>query len=184
MVHDLQDQIGRGAFDPQTVRVWHLKNNPAARALELRATQAATPDTQTHDTSSAQMDAIQSEKGSIAPDYEKLAQRTREAARAKISEVVESIYYLFGWRLRIMGAVYTMESMYAERAQDCIKFTRNARGGFDLVATEYVERALRGEVDILLRRMDSIPAFLAHVQMSLFEQSTAFAMPSDAPNAC
>ena len=118
-----------------------------------------------------------------AADALKVAQRTREVARAKISEVLESIYYLFGWRLRISGTMYTLESMYAERAEDVIQFERNPRGGFDLVATDYVDQSLRPEVDLLLVQLDSIPAFLAHIQTSLFEQSTAVAgLPPPPPS--
>ncbi|KAK4534018.1 hypothetical protein CDCA_CDCA01G0043 [Cyanidium caldarium] len=116
-------------------------------------------------------------------DALKVAQRTREVARAKISEVLESIYYLFGWRLRISGTTYTLESMYAERAEDVIRFERNPRGGFDLVGTDYVNQSLRREVDLLLVQLDSIPAFLAHIQTSLFEQSTAVAgLPPPPPS--
>lgn len=103
---------------------------------------------------------------------EKLARRTHEVAKAKITELLESIYFLFGWRVRVAGATYTLSSMYAESADDRIAFARNAHGGMDLVATDYVDRALGTEVEQFLRRWHSIPAFLSHVTTELFERST------------
>jgi hypothetical protein len=158
-----EEWLGRGSFDENRYRLWHPREAPPGlltRTLQPPSTPVTTSDAREPSDHSQ-------------TDPWKLVQRTREAARTKILEVVESIYYLFGWRMRIAGATYSLESLYAEHADDKIQFQRNAQGGFELIATEYVQRALRTEIDTLLRKMDSIPAFLATVQLQLFEQSTA-----------
>jgi hypothetical protein len=196
-----EDRLGRGAFDPERYRLWHPRKAPpqlgTVSAREGTTTMPNTTTTSTNKmkatTTSAAAAAAAADRSSKtespAPSVDsgagddeatghhmdpwKLVQRTREAARAKIQQVVESIYYLFGWRLRIAGSVYTLESLYAENADDKIQFHRNERGAFELMATDFVQRALRAEVETLLCQMDSIPAFLATVQLQLFEQSTA-----------
>lgn len=166
-----EEWLGRGSFDTTRFRLWHPREAPPGSRPST--SQASKRDTEQNSLESTLTPASADRSERSQMDPWKLVQRTREAARTKILQVVESIYYLFGWRMRIAGSTYTLESLYAEHADDKIQFQRNEQGGFELISTDFVQRVLQLEVDTLLRKMDSIPAFLATVQLQLFEQSTA-----------
>mmetsp|Transcript_9658 Transcript_9658/g.29320 ORF Transcript_9658/g.29320 Transcript_9658/m.29320 type:complete len:697 (-) Transcript_9658:1043-3133(-) len=109
-----------------------------------------------------------------AADAEKRAQRTREVAKVKIEEFRLACYNLFGYKMQVNGAKYTLSSMYAEREEDVLCFGRSEAGGMELLETAYCSR-ISDELDQFLRRFHSIPALLAHITTDNFQKTTAFA---------
>ncbi|KAJ8901099.1 hypothetical protein NDN08_004959 [Rhodosorus marinus] len=106
-------------------------------------------------------------------EAEKRALRTREVARMKIEEFRLACYNLFGYKMQVSGAKYTLSSMYADREEDVLCFGRNESGGMELLETPYCAR-LQEELDQFLRKWNSIPALLAHITSDNFQKTTVF----------
>jgi len=47
----------------------------------------------------------------------------------KIEEFRLACYNLFGYKMQVSGAKYTLSSMYADREEDVLCFGRNESGG-------------------------------------------------------
>jgi len=91
----------------------------------------------------------------------------------KIEEFRLACYNLFGYKMQVSGAKYTLSSMYADREEDVLCFGRNESGGMELLETPYCAR-LQEELDQFLRKWNSIPALLAHITSDNFQKTTVF----------
>lgn len=108
-----------------------------------------------------------------ATDVEKMAQRIKEVAKRKIEELRAAVYALFGWRIQMAGAVYTLSSAYAESGEEVLCFGLGERGQVQILDTAY-GAALEREIRQYCDQMGSVPALLAHVTMENFEKTTMF----------
>jgi len=106
-------------------------------------------------------------------EMEKRAQRTREVAKMKIDELRMVCYMLFGWKITVNGANYTLASMYGERPGDTLCFGRQGNGSMQLLETEYCA-GLREEIEQFCNKWNSIPGLLAHITVENFQKTTAF----------
>jgi len=102
-----------------------------------------------------------------------MAQRIKEVAKRKIDELRAAVYTLFGWRLQVAGAQYTLTSAYAESAEEVLCFGIGAGGRVAILDTAYGGRLGR-EIRQYCDQMASVPGLLAHVTMENLEKSTVF----------
>jgi len=61
--------------------------------------------------------------------------------------------------------------MYADQDSDHIMFQFGAQGGLNLLETNFTTQ-LDKEVHAFLSKCDSIPAFLSHITLELFNKRT------------
>mmetsp|Transcript_14866 Transcript_14866/g.52962 ORF Transcript_14866/g.52962 Transcript_14866/m.52962 type:complete len:526 (+) Transcript_14866:644-2221(+) len=144
------------------VRVLHLALNPAASAAAARASFGAP--------------AVAS-PAELAPalDATKLHARLKEKFREHLNWFREAVYLLTGFRVDMTTSGgeaprVRLRSMFAEREDDALEF-QLADGGVQLLATPFAE-ALDERLFAALKLCHSVPAFLANVQLSLFENQT------------
>ncbi|KAA8494224.1 Mitotic spindle assembly checkpoint protein MAD1 [Porphyridium purpureum] len=104
---------------------------------------------------------------------EKRALRTRDAAKKKIEEFRLACFHLLGWRVDVSGALYTFTSTYAETPHQFLRFGQKEDGGFELMESPYCSE-LQVEIESVLKRFSSIPAFLAQLTLDSFGKSTVF----------
>lgn len=177
-------------FDPSTTKVIHVIENPIALAVQKAQTE---PDTQTKNSkkrSRLDSDVVTSPSGKLQlqdvvrelDELKKLnkkleqdsmvGKRTKEIALKRIEEVRSAVYHLFGWSMKIKGAVFKIESMYAETPHEDLAFGMNEHGTMNLLETQYANR-LSEEIDQYVRKMNSYPALLSHITMDNFEKTTA-----------
>uniref|UniRef100_A0A7S1XEL5 Mitotic spindle assembly checkpoint protein MAD1 n=1 Tax=Compsopogon caeruleus TaxID=31354 RepID=A0A7S1XEL5_9RHOD len=189
---DLNDRLARrldaGEFNPQTTKVLHLKSRPPTSSGNLsrkRARSESAPESRAEQTPISNAVGLPpvvvapaagsvtelSELQTKLAEAEKKALRTREVAKMKIDELRLACYNLFGWKMNISGATYSLISIYAERESETLTFGLSSRGGMELMDTPYC-RELEPEIQRFLHQMRSIPSLLAHVTTENFQKST------------
>lgn len=93
----------------------------------------------------------------------KLGQRRKEAAQRKITEVRGLMRYVFGWDVRPEGASYFMESIYAE--DETLQFAVSEANTFSLKSSPYAVEKLADEIEVYLKRQNSIPGLMAKITL-------------------
>lgn len=101
----------------------------------------------------------------------KVGERTKEIAKRKIEEVRQACCNLFGWTMKINGAMYRLTSIYAEDREDELVFGMGEGGAMNLHENGYTSR-ISDDVEMLVNKWKSVPALLASLTMSNFEKTT------------
>eukprot|EP01033_Poteriospumella_lacustris_P006623 gene6623-4772_t len=108
-----------------------------------------------------------------------LNQRLKEMFKEKISTFREAVYLLTGFKMELYSAEIgqgktvnrlKIRSMYAEAPEDCLVFQLSENGP-ELLESDYANRMDETLIQHL-QRYQSVPAFLANVTLTLFENST------------
>lgn len=117
--------------------------------------------------------------GGSVVDPAKLNQRLKEMFKEKISTFREAVYLLTGFKMELYSAEIgqgktvnrlKIRSMYAEAPEDCLVFQLSENGP-ELLESDYANRMDETLIQHL-QRYQSVPAFLANVTLTLFENST------------
>lgn len=117
--------------------------------------------------------------GGSAVDQAKLNQRLKEMFKEKISTFREAVYLLTGYKMELYSAEIgqgktvnrlKIRSMYAEAPEDCLIFQLSENGP-ELLESDFANRMDETLIQHL-QRYQSVPAFLANVTLTLFENST------------
>ena len=111
-----------------------------------------------------------------AVDYEKVNLRLKQQFSKTTAVFRESVCGLFGYRVDMEGlekgkTQFKLRSMFAESEGDCLLFKQNADGRLDLCETPFA-KGLGADATMYLTTAKSVPAFLSHVTLSLFDQQT------------
>jgi mitotic spindle assembly checkpoint protein MAD1 len=112
-------------------------------------------------------------------DPAKLNQRLKEMFKEKIATFREAVYLLTGFKMELFSVEASpgqsvnrlkIKSMYAESPEDYLMFQLSENGP-ELLESEFANRMEETLIQHL-QRYQSVPAFLANVTLTLFENST------------
>ena len=139
-------------------RIVHLVDNPAAAAAAKRA--------------AAKKEEVQ---GGVDPAT--LHARLKERFREHLNWFRDAVYLLTGFKVDMQGLgeghpQVRLRSMFAEREDDSLLFAWSD-DGVNLLATPFADQ-LDERLFANLKFCNSVPAFLASVQLNLFERQTLF----------
>lgn len=186
------DQEGREGdpdYDSKLFKVVHMSENPLTSAIfhwkqeqekmkgKKRMRVSASPLKEV--AAKEEMEVVRSEMTKMKEEYDVLKRkavlgdRTRQVALKRIEEVRCAVYNLFGWSMKVNGAIYALSSIYAESPMEVLHFCVNEEGGMSLVDSEYAQ-GLSQELEQYVEKMNSFPALLSHITMANFEKTTAF----------
>ncbi|GFO28634.1 mitotic spindle assembly checkpoint protein mad1-like [Plakobranchus ocellatus] len=99
-------------------------------------------------------------------------QRLKEIFSKTSKEFREVCYQLTGYRFDIPCAnQYRLTSMYAERQKDYLLFQQNAQGEVQLLQTDF-SMAFQDAMENYLQNLKSLPMFLSHITIELFNRQT------------
>lgn len=124
----------------------------------------------------SKLQSLQTENAQL----EKKSQRLKEIFGQKVLEFRNTCYLLTGFKIELISAAkYRLKSMYAEKEEDELVFQQEAAGegsntpsgGLSVLETEFT-KSLDGSITGYLERMNSIPGFLAAIQLHLLEKQT------------
>ncbi|KAJ8602828.1 hypothetical protein CTAYLR_002619 [Chrysophaeum taylorii] len=108
-------------------------------------------------------------------DETKLNERLKERFREHLAWFREAVYLLLGFKIDMTttkdGPHVRLRSMFAESPQDALLFQWTDDGVVQLLSTPFASR-LDERLFASLQLCNSVPAFLANVQLSLWESTT------------
>ena len=186
---------GKGSFDPTTTRVLHLQETPLTQTLKeevqvlrrqlevannnLANAAAATGSASKHPASASKINSV---------DADKLNKRLKENFKEQIALFREGVYLMTGYKVDMIpggGAdarpTFRVRSVYAEKEQDqlMLKWPKSSSStrdssvkSLDLLSTEFAKHLSTTESYEYMTKFSSLPAFLASVQLRLFETQT------------
>jgi len=124
--------------------------------------------------------ALSSEQSAL--DAQKLHRRLKESFREQIGKFREGVYLLTGFKIDMMADStplrFKVRSLYAERQEDHLIFAwPNVQKGeavtmLDLLDTPQAQLLAQDQSFEYMTKFKSLPAFLASVQLGLFEKQT------------
>ena len=172
---------GKGSFSMEETRVLHLQRNPLTEAIreryetEIRVLQRKLEET------TGQKPAARGASGSEV-DPHKLHQRLKQSFKEQIALFREGVYLMTGYKVDMLQQEKTMfrvRSVYAEQEQDHLMFVCQKDGeevtSLDLVETDLAKLLSNTDSYQYMTKFNSLPGFLASVQLSLFEKQTFIA---------
>ncbi|PRP83965.1 hypothetical protein PROFUN_08649 [Planoprotostelium fungivorum] len=175
----LEARVGKGEFDSTKTKVLHMTMNPSSMAdkneldqlrkqvEELRSQLGGEP--QKVQDNAKQTEQIQQLTRQLKEETIKY-QKLKKVAQNKISEVQDLTKDLFGYSVYpIDNKRYKLTSKYASK-EDEILFD-HSKGQLALLETEFVS-SLGAEISGYLSKCHSIPAFLSHITLELFNAKT------------
>jgi mitotic spindle assembly checkpoint protein MAD1 len=163
---------GKGSFNPDETRVLHLKHNPLTQALKeeigvLRRQVEALTGEKSRTTESSELDP------------NKLHQRLKESFKEQISRFREGVYLMTGFKIDMIPGndrpTFRVRSLFAEHEQDHLMFQwpeGEKASSLDLMATDFAKSLATTPSYDYIAKLNSLPAFLASTQLSLFEKQT------------
>lgn len=160
---------GKGSFNPESTRVLHLKETPMVEALkeEIKVLQR-------------QLEVTKGDKSlKRAPDPEKLNQRLKENFKEQIAKFREGVYLMTGFKVDMLPGTervtFRVRSVFAEHEEDQLMLqwpkTEHVTS-LDILKTPMAEVLATTPSYDYMTKFGSLPAFLASVQLSLFEKQT------------
>jgi hypothetical protein len=160
---------GKGSFNPETTRVLHLSQNPVTEALreEVTVLQRQVQAIKKNNPSSSMIDV----------DPNKLHQRLKESFKEQIGKFREGVYLITGLKIDMIPSTlntkFKVRSVFAEQEHDhlLLQWPPNT-DSMDLLATDLAQALTATPSYEYIRRCHSMPAFVASVQLSLFEKQT------------
>jgi mitotic spindle assembly checkpoint protein MAD1 len=162
---------GKGSFNPEKVRALHLKETPLIESLREEVAVLK-----------RQLEAKgekSASKLSSTVDLEKATQRLKENFKGQISLFREGVYLMTGFRVELLPGTdrptFRVRSVFAEREEDQLLF-KWPKGdevtSLDLLETDLAKDLADTPSYQYMVKFHSLPAFLASVQLSLFEKQT------------
>lgn len=197
-----ETMAGKGSFDSESTRVLHLKQNPLMDAVrskyeaEIDALRKALEEKKEESMSSSTSGSVAktplpgrtppsaglSSSDQSALDAQKLHRRLKESFREQIGKFREGVYLLTGFKIDMMADStplrFKVRSLYAEREEDHLIFAwPNVKKGeavtsLDLLDTPQAQLLAQDQSFEYMTKFKSLPAFLASVQLGLFEKQT------------
>ena len=180
---------GKGSFDPEHTRVLHLKKNPLVDALrdevsvlkrQVASLTASSNSSGSGDTGAGGSGSSSSKVG-IDVDPNKLHQRLKQSFKEQIGRFREGVYLMTGYKIDMLPGstgdrpMFRVRSLYAEREEDHLMFKwpdGDDVSSLDLLNTDMAKILTTTPSYEYMTKFHSLPAFLASVQLSLFEKQT------------
>ena len=170
-----EELAGRGAFNPETTRALRLEASPLTEALkeEIKVLRR-------------QLEASGERKdGKVksAHDPDKLNQRLKESFREQIALFREGVCLMTGLKVDMLPVTdgrptFRVRSIYAENEHDHLMLRYPADVGdeiksLDVLSTDFAKELFNmPHCHAYMTKFHSLPAFLASVQLALFEKQT------------
>ncbi|GAX21140.1 mitotic spindle assembly checkpoint protein MAD1 [Fistulifera solaris] len=160
---------GRGSFDPNRTRVLHFKETPFVQSLKEEVQVLR-----------RQLELKSASSSKVAPDPDKLNQRLKQNFKEQIALFREGVYLMTGFKVDMLPGTdrptFRVRSMFAEREEDHLML-KWPKGGetiksLDILGTELAKLLAASPSYEYMTKFHSLPAFLASVQLSLFEKQT------------
>lgn len=172
---------GRGSFNADETRVLHLSKNPLSEAVrtkyegDIRALRR-----QLQEATGDKGKAPPPSSGTTEVDPNKLHQRLKESFKEQISLFREGVYLMTGYKVDMLPGekdrpTFRVRSVYAEQEQDHLMFVwpkGDEVTSLDLVETDLAKQLAATDSYQYMVKFNSLPSFLASVQLSLFEKQT------------
>mmetsp|Transcript_18098 Transcript_18098/g.27979 ORF Transcript_18098/g.27979 Transcript_18098/m.27979 type:complete len:710 (-) Transcript_18098:114-2243(-) len=184
---------GKGSYNADETRALHLQNNPLTEALkekyqaQIDALQKRLEEAESHTsakTPGGTTLATSSSSSAVRPDVDphKLHKRLKESFKEQIGLFREGVYLMTGYKVDMLPnterPTFRVRSMYAEQEQDHLLFVWPKPAGdsevvsLDLVETDQAKILSATDSYQYMTKFNSLPAFLASVQLGLFEKQT------------
>ena len=184
-----EELAGTGSFNPEETRVLHLQQNPRTETLQqqniklrkqLQEALQAKGGADGGDVN-ASMTVGGSSGSEVNPD--KLHQRLKQSFKEQIGLFREGVHLITGYKIDMLPVedhrpTFRVRSMYAEREDDDLmfKWPKLAEGqhptSLDLLGTEWAKNLTATDSYQYVTKFNSIPSFLAALQLKLFESQT------------
>jgi DNA repair exonuclease SbcCD ATPase subunit len=171
---EAESLAGKGSFNPEKVRALHLTETPLAQSLreeigvlkrQLEAKGEGSPPA-----SATKMST---------EDWEKKMQRLMENFKGQISLFREGVFLATGFRVELLPGTdrptFRVRSVFAENEGDelMLKWPKGDEvSSLDILETDLAKVLATTPSYQYMVKFNSLPAFLASVQLSLFEKQT------------
>ena len=173
---------GKGSFNPDQTRVMHMSKNPLTEALkeEVNVLRRQIEHLQSAASSNNKSKTSSSKSQGVDVDPNKLHQRLKQSFREQISRFREGVALMTGLRVEMIPGdndrcKFKVKSIYADRESDHLMFQwpegENVTS-LDLLSTEQAQVLSKSPSYQYIEKFHSLPAFLASVQLALFESQT------------
>lgn len=167
--NEAETLAGKGSFNPETTRVLHLKETPLTEALKEEITVLR-----------RQLEAAKGDRASKhGPDPEKLNKRLKENFKEQISLFREGVYLMTGYKVDMLPGTdrptFRVRSIFAEREDDhlMLKWPKTEQvSSLDILNTDFAKVLSTTPSYDYMTKFHNLPAFMASVQLSLFEKQT------------
>lgn len=192
--HRAEELSGMGSFNANETRVLHLSQNPLSETLRqqnavlkkqlqealLQAQESKGGDAAVSTSVGVNRMAMTPQPSEVNPD--KLHKRLKESFKEQIGLFREGVYLMTGYKIDMLPGVdrptFRVRSMYAAREEDhvMLKWPKLAEGesitSLDLLGTDWAKVLARSPSYDYMTKFNSLPAFLASVQLAEFEKQT------------
>jgi DNA repair exonuclease SbcCD ATPase subunit len=165
---------GKGSFNPERTRILHFQETPLLEALkeEVEVLKRQLETAKGEKVASAS-------KHSVAVDPDKLNQRLKENFKEQISLFREGVYLMTGFKVDMLPGcdrpTFRVRSVFAENEEDHL-FLKWPKGenptSLDILNTDLAKILATTPSYDYMTKLHSLPAFMASVQLSLFEKQT------------
>jgi hypothetical protein len=170
---------GKGSYNTEESRVLHLAQNPLAEAIRDRyETEIRALHRQLEEVTGQKPARGAASLGSEV-DPQKLHQRLKQSFKEQIALFREGVYLMTGYKVDMLPGekpMFRVRSVYAEQEQDHLMFLCQKSGdevtSLDLVETDLAKLLSTTDSYQYMTKFNSLPSFLASVQLSLFEKQT------------
>ncbi|KAG7362101.1 mitotic checkpoint protein [Nitzschia inconspicua] len=166
---------GKGSFDPEKTRVLHLSNNPLTEALKEEI-----------NVLKRQVEVLSASNKKKKPlgsdvDPNKLHQRLKQSFKEQIGRFREGVYLMTGYKIDMIPGPdndkykFKVRSVFAENESDLLMFQwpeGEEVTSLDMLSTEHAKALTQSPSGQYLTKFHSLPAFMASVQLTLFEKQT------------
>ena len=172
---------GKGAFNQEESRALHLEKNPLSDAVRDRFQAEIKSLRRRLEEATGEKPPEGVQHGANEVDPEKLHQRLKDTFKEQISVFREGVYLISGFKIDMLfdkgGSPYfKVRSVYGEREEDALVFywPKGVKqpSSLDLGATDFAKVLSTTDSYKYLTKFDSMPAFMASTQLSLFEKCT------------
>jgi hypothetical protein len=163
---------GKGSFNPDVTRILHFQETPLVEALKEEV-----------EVLKRQLESAKGEKAaakhSVAVDPDKLNQRLKENFKEQISLFREGVYLMTGFKVDMLPGcdrpTFRVRSVFAENEEDqlLLKWPKSEQvTSLDILNTDLAKVLATTPSYDYMTKLHSLPAFMASVQLSLFEKQT------------
>lgn len=192
----LEALAGKGAYNPEESRALHLKRNPLTEAIQakyeteiqvlrkrLADVTAAGATEEGGEGNAVNVSTITTTSvGTPQLDPEKLHQRLKDTFTEHAALFREAVYLITGYKVDMLAGrarpTFRVRSVYAEQEHDELIFMwpKKTEGGtitfLDLMDTPFAKVLSTTDSYQYMTKFKSMPAFMASVQLSLFDKTT------------
>lgn len=166
---EAEELAAKGSFNPSTTRVMHFMETPLEASLKKEV-----------DVLKRQLGA-KAAAGSAVYDPDKLHEGLKKQFKENIALFREGVYLITGFKIDMLNStseqpVFQLRSMLAEQEDDKLLFQWPKKKGkadqLNLMTTEFAKSLTRTSPYDYITKYNNVPAFVAAVQLSLFEKQT------------